>query len=293
MKKTNQIIKDGINLIRIKHWLKNLLVFVPAIFGGVLFDLKTFASLIIVFFAFCGVSSGIYIINDIKDIEKDRRHEIKKNRPLAAGRISISIGIILSSLLCLSGVSLLLLCQQEMRIQCLVILVSYFILNLLYSCGLKNKPILDVMLLASGFVLQVLMGSVAGKVELSQWLLLTILTFSLYMGLGKRRNELRKANTSDTRTVLKYYTADYLNKIMLMTMTLGVGFYSLWAAIVVKNNSIMVWTIPLVIAILMKYELNIEKNNYGDPIDILTHDKVLLVLLTLYTSSVFVLLYCI
>lgn len=286
------LINDYITLARPKHWIKNVLIFVPCLFGGTIFQTGTLIALLISFVSFSLIASCIYYINDIKDINKDRLHDIKKNRPIASGRVSIQSASVIA--IFLAAISIMILAgffKGTTKIQIIFVLCTYFFVNLIYSFGLKNQPIVDVMSLAAGFVLRVVYGSIASGVAISQWLLLTILMFSLYMGLGKRRNELRKVKNSTTRSVLKYYSDEYLSRIMLLTMALGLVFYSLWASMIVKQGNIMVWTVPLVISILMKYELNVEQDNFGDPVEVLTHDKVIFTLLTLYVFIVFIVLY--
>lgn len=270
------LINDYITLARPKHWIKNVLIFVPCLFGGTIFQTGTLIALLISFVSFSLIASSIYYINDIKDVSKDKLHDIKKNRPIASGRVSIlSASVIAIFLAAISVVILAGYFKGATRIKIILVLLTYFLVNLFYSFGLKNQPIIDVMSLAAGFVLRVVYGSIATGVAISQWLLLTILMFSLYMGLGKRRNELRKVKNSMTRSVLKYYSDEYLSRIMLLTMSLGLVFYSLWASLIVKQGIIMVWTVPLVISILMKYELNVEQDNFGDPVEVLTHDKII------------------
>ncbi len=286
------LINDYIALARPKHWIKNVLIFVPCLFGGTILKKETIVALLITFVSFSLIASSIYYINDIKDVSKDKLHDIKKNRPIASGRVSIlSASVIAIFLAAISVVILAGYFKGATRIKIILVLLTYFLVNLFYSFGLKNQPIIDVMSLAAGFVLRVVYGSIATGVAISQWLLLTILMFSLYMGLGKRRNELRKVKNSMTRSVLKYYSDEYLSRIMLLTMSLGLVFYSLWASLIVKQGIIMVWTVPLVISILMKYELNVEQDNFGDPVEVLTHDKIIFTLLALYVFIVFVVLY--
>lgn len=286
------LINDYITLARPKHWIKNVLIFVPCLFGGTILKKETIVALLITFVSFSLIASSIYYINDIKDVSKDKLHDIKKNRPIASGRVSIlSASVIAIFLAAISVVILAGYFKGATRIKIILVLLTYFLVNLFYSFGLKNQPIIDVMSLAAGFVLRVVYGSIATGVAISQWLLLTILMFSLYMGLGKRRNELRKVKNSMTRSVLKYYSDEYLSRIMLLTMSLGLVFYSLWASLIVKQGIIMVWTVPLVISILMKYELNVEQDNFGDPVEVLTHDKIIFTLLALYVFIVFVVLY--
>lgn len=146
------------------------------------------------------VSSAVYILNDLKDIESDRKHPTKCSRPLASGKISPSQGVA-CMLICLAvaaGISVYL-----KNVAAAVCLGIYFLLNIAYSFGLKNMPIIDIVILASGFIIRILYGGFIADIEISSWLYLVVTTGSLYMGLGKRRNELKAHN--DTRKVLKYY----------------------------------------------------------------------------------------
>lgn len=288
----NKSMKDFLTLIRPKHWIKNVLIIVPCLFGGMIFEIHTIGKLFLGVLAFSLMASSVYIINDIRDVEKDREHEIKRYRPIAARRITT--GRAITYTIVLIGLSELVTCSLDIgksRIFALVTINIYLILNIAYSFGLKDEPIVDVMILASGFVLRIVYGSQVGKCNISQWLLLTVLMFSMYMGLGKRRNEMRKTDKSSTRNVLKFYTDSYLSRIMLLTMTMGLVFYSLWATFIVENGTVIIWSIPLVIAILMKYELDVEKDNFGDPVDILTNDHTILTMVCIYAVFIISVLY--
>ena len=179
-------------LMRVKHWVKNFLVFLPLIFSGELFSSKNTHIVVVGFFVFSFMASSIYILNDIKDVKKDRLHQKKKYRPIASGAISVKAGI---TLLCtcffISIILNLLFIKSYMS--CAYICV-YFVINILYSNGLKNIPILDIVILASGFLLRLSYGGVVANIEISEWLYLTVIMASFYMGLGKRRNELGKDN---------------------------------------------------------------------------------------------------
>lgn len=287
-----RLLKDYIKLARPKHWIKNILIFTPSLFGGTVFQRDTLIALFIGVISFCFISSSIYFINDIKDKEKDCHHEVKKHRPVASGRVSVRNAAIVAFVLSILAFSVIIFYfSGSVCVQAASVLAAYFIINILYSSGLKDRPIIDVMLLAAGFVLRVVFGSIICGVDISQWLLLTILMFSLYMGLGKRRNELRKITDGTTRKVLNYYSNEYLSRIMQLSVSLGLVFYSLWAAVVVKQGNIMVWTVPLVIAIIMKYELDIEKDTFGDPVEILTHDISIFLMLIAYAVIVVYTLY--
>ena len=175
-----------------------------------------------------------------------------------------------------------------------IFLIIYFLINIFYSLGFKNIPILDIIILVSGFVIRVIYGSVVGDIELSNWLYLTVMSASFFMGFGKRRNEILK-NGDNSRVVLKYYTKDFLDKFLYVFLVLTIVFYSLWSidstTISRLNNSYMIYTIPFVIVIFMKYCLDIEGDSYGDPVDVLTSDKILMILVLLFVIVMFYLVY--
>ena len=176
-------------------------------------------------------------------------------------------------------------------------MAAYFAANLGYSLGLKHVPFLDIVLLVLGFVLRVLYGAaIVGSVT-SAWVYLTVFALSFYLGLGKRRNELKKTRDSggSTRKVLQYYSYEFLDKFMYLCLTLAVTFYALWSAdgeITAKyGTDKLIWTVPLVIIILMKYSADIESDSFGDPVDVVMHDKVLLGLSALLGLAVVALIY--
>lgn len=282
--------KDYLKLMRVHHWIKNVLILLPCFFAGKIFEKSIITDLIGVL-AFCLCASIVYIINDIKDVEKDKKHEVKKNRPIASGRVSVMAALIFATfLIAIVELLIYIVCGNIFNIENMVIFI-YLLINIAYSFGLKNKPIVDVILLASGFVLRVIYGAALSDCIISQWFYVTIMMFSLYMGLGKRRNELRKVSDGETRQVLKYYTDSFLSRNMLLCATLGMVFYSFWSAIVVAQKEYMIWTLPLVIAIFMRYELDLEQNNFGDPVEVILSDKLLIWLGFVYGCAVFGLIY--
>ena len=280
-----------LKLMRVKHYLKNFLVFLPIIFSGNLFNLNILLKCIVAFFAFSFTSSVIYILNDLKDIEKDKNHPIKKNRPLASGEISKKTGIIIMTLLFIITIVLLILNELLLN-KANIFLLIYFVINIFYSCGLKNVPLLDITILSFGFVLRVLYGGSVVSIPVSSWLFLTVLSVSFYMALGKRKKELMKLKGAKTRSVLKYYTENFLEKNMYLFLTLAIVFYSLWTVLAVNNN-LFKYSIIFVILILMKYNLNIEKDGYGDPVDVILGDKILISILFIYCLYCFTILYII
>lgn len=287
MKKLKNILK----LMRIKHYLKNGLIFLPLIFNSQLFEIKPLLMTIYGFISFCLISSAVYVINDIKDVEKDRMHKIKKNRPIASGAVSIKEAILLFIVLTISSLCINIFIIKEFSS---ILLISlYLILNIMYSLGLKNIPIIDVVILVSGFVIRVIYGANIMSIEISKWLYLTVMSGSFFMGFGKRRNEIIKQG-NDSRAVLKYYTKDYLDKFMYACLVLTLMFYSLWSVdttTTAKFGENMIYTIPLVMIIFMKYCLDIEGNSYGDPVDVITSDKILMCMVGALAISMYILIY--
>ena len=277
--------KKYLKLLRVKQYIKNALIFLPAFFGGTIFVQENGVRLIMGFAAFSAVCSAVYILNDIKDLEKDKLHPVKCKRPIAAGLINVRQAAVIAVVCVIIGYTLLSLSQGTWMGKMHVYVMVYFTLNIGYSLGLKNIPILDVMILASGFLIRVLYGASLCDTWVSDWLYLTILMISIYMGIGKRRNERVGDNDGDVRTVLKYYSVMYLDKIMQMSIILSVVFYSLWSANISRDKSdtlLMVWTVPLVVSIIMRYEMVLENRQCGDPTDILFSDKALQLLVLAY-----------
>lgn len=275
--------KKYLKLLRTKHYIKNVLVFLPLFFSKNLTDKTQLLISIIGFFLFSIVSSIVYIINDIKDIESDKKHPIKSKRPLASGEISLKKAIFIVFLLLITFLAIILSCLyfNINIISSLSFLLLYFILNLAYSFGLKNYPLVDIIILALGFVIRVLFGGAIINVDISSWLYLTIFSVSFYLGLGKRRNEYINHKDKETRNVFKFYNKDFLDKNMYMCMSLAIAFYALWAKD--YENLVVLWTVPVVMIMAMKYSFNIEtKNSEGDPTDIILKDTLLLILGFIY-----------
>lgn len=278
-------IKDYIKLIRPKHYLKNILIFLPLIFSGHFFNIELLKISLFGFFSFCMAASTIYIVNDIKDREKDKMHDIKKNRPIASGKISVKKAVVLSIITFIIAMFFQFLTQ---KIFGFIFVVLYVIMNIAYSFKLKNIPLIDISIIVIGFLIRVLYGAYLINVEVSNWLLLTVISISFYLALGKRRNEIKK-NGSNSRKVLKYYTVDFLDKNMYLSLTLALTFYSLWCNDNVNEK--LIWTVPLAIMTCMKYSMIVEDDSYGDPVDVILSNISLLILLFILGISLFGVLY--
>ncbi len=285
--------KNFIKLMRPKHYIKNLLIFIAIIFSGNLFHADMFWQTVAGFIIFNALASAVYIFNDIHDVDEDKRHPVKRMRPIASGAVSIYMAYALAvflTLFALAGSFLL------FSASCFIVPLLYFFINLGYSVGLKHIPFLDIALLISGFFLRVVYGAFIINVELSNWVYLTVIALSIYLGLGKRRNELLKnGQENSTRPVLKYYSASFCDKFMNVCLTCAMVFYALWSVDPVTiqrvENNYLVWTVPLAFFILMKYCSDIEADSYGDPVDVLFHDKILIAMCLVFGVAVLGIVY--
>ena len=283
--------KRYLKLMRIHHYIKNILVFAALACSGQFFNVEKLSSAVAAFVAFSMVSSVVYIINDIRDREKDRKHPTKCNRPIAAGTVSVKSACVLAAVLLVIAV----VCNGvTFRITSTLLLALYFALNLGYSFGLKNIPIVDISILVAGFLIRILYGAFVTGITISNWLYLTVIALSFYFALGKRRNELKQVG-GETRKVLKAYPLNFLDKNMGMCLTLANVFYALWSmdekTRAFYENDYLIFTVPIVLLITLKYSLDVEGDSDGDPVEVLLRDKVLLGLCVLYLAAMFAILY--
>ena len=267
--------KTILKLMRVKHYIKNILIFLPIIFSYNFSNTTFLIKTIISFISFCLIASCVYIFNDIQDKDLDSKHPKKKNRPIASGKISIKFAYLI--LLIIFIVSHLLLFLISSSLYVYVLLDIYLVINILYSVKLKHIPILDVTILMLGFLIRVLFGALLINVLVSPWLYLTVISFSYYLGLGKRRNELDK-NGKNSRKVLEFYNKNFLDKMMYVFLSSTIVFYSLWCINVnIKLINFYLASIPMIMFIIMQYSLIIESDSYGDPVDVLLENKTLLI----------------
>jgi len=213
-----------IRLLRPKDWAKNLFLLIPLFFSGNFFNMEVYPRLLMGIVAFCCMASSIYIINDYRDIEDDKKHPEKSKRPLASGAVSKPAAVIIAVLLVLAGFGIGLLIREKF----LFVLAIYFVLNIGYSFGLKTIPILDVMIVAAGFVLRVKGGAVIGLIPLSEWLNIMVFLLALFMAIGKRRDDvlLKLSSGADMRKSIKGYNLEFLNvAISLICAVIVVAYF--------------------------------------------------------------------
>ena len=279
-------ISEWLKLLRIKHYVKNILVFVPLFFfQNITWEYIGLTSL--GFLSYSLAASGIYIFNDIQDIEKDRLHPKKRKRPLASGTIKVKSAFAVGVLLTVLSIGI----SVYLKAICALILGSYIAINILYSIKLKHVPLMDVLILALGYLIRIFYGAYITDIDISAFLYLTVLSGALFMGLGKRRGEMKKAEDIDSsRKVLKYYTYEFLDKNLYVQMTLSITFYSLWC-LSFGDDPMLLFSVPVLIFVFLRYSLLLEGNSDGDPMDILESDYIMwgliLVLAVLVTVGIY------
>lgn len=281
--------KYYIKLMRPFHWVKNLLIFVPLFFNGRILSISKVWLLIVAFLAFSFIASSVYILNDVKDADKDRLHPKKRFRPIASGKVSKKQAVIFWIFLFTISILLMGLIGNIVGsyLVSFILPLIYLLMNLLYSNGLKNIPLVDVSIIAAGFVIRLYYGALVCGVTVSDVLLLTVISASFFLGFGKRRNELKKGTS--TRKVLQAYNIYFLDKIMYVFISLTLVFYSFWTILKGRN---LVYTVPLAMLIVADYCLIIESDSSdGDPAEVLKNSKSLMCLLGVFILSMFVGLY--
>ncbi|MGZ5245757.1 MAG: UbiA prenyltransferase family protein [Flavitalea sp.] len=282
-------------LLRPKHWAKNLFLFVPLFFAGQFFEYGKIAQVFLGFLSFSFLASSIYIINDYRDIEDDKKHPEKKFRPLASGKVNKTAALIIAISLLIVGAVIGYLADESKKF--LFIASIYYVMNMAYSLGLKNISILDILILSAGFVLRVKGGAVLADVVLTQWL--TIMTFllALFMALAKRRDDVvLKIDTGmEMRKAVKGYSLEFLNTMLaLFCAILIVSYinYTVSAVSYIKFGHRLYYTSLFVIAGIMRYlQITFVLNKAGSPTDILYKDRFIQVTLILWVMSFFVILY--
>jgi 4-hydroxybenzoate polyprenyltransferase len=216
-----------IKLVRPQQWIKNLFVLAPLIFARELFLIEPVTLALRAFAAFCLTASAVYIVNDIIDVEADRAHPRKRHRPIASGTLSLATALILLGLIVIADVLLI----WGMNDQFLLIVATYFLINLAYTFKLKEVFLLDVFIIAAGFMLRVLGGAYAISVQVSSWIILCTLFISLFLGFAKRRGEIivmQSAGAFPERKVLQHYKVSVIDQMLTITAAGTVISYALY-----------------------------------------------------------------
>ncbi|MFN3403247.1 MAG: decaprenyl-phosphate phosphoribosyltransferase [Cytophagaceae bacterium] len=268
--------KSYLTLIRPHQWIKNLFLLIPAFFAEVFFVQNNIINLLLGFFAFSISASSIYILNDYLDREKDKLHPTKKNRPIAAGKVAPSMAFILMFILFLSGVAIGYIIDERF----FIVICSYLIINIFYSTKLKHIAILDINIIAIGFLLRVFAGAFAVDVAISKWLILITYLLAVFMGLAKRRDDVLifNENGQSVRSVVKGYNLEFINSAMVIMGAVTIVSYIMYTVSPevierIGNDYVYLTTFFVIIGVFRYLQLTLVHNETGSPTKILYRDR--------------------
>lgn len=283
-------LRAAIASLRPRQWTKNLVVFIGLIFAHKLFDVVSLERVALAFLTFCLVSSSVYLLNDLQDVKNDRQHPVKCKRPIAAGRLPISWAVVMIGMLLLISSSFIVLLfflpispgsdslsslKGETNLFALVV-AAYVLIMVLYTIRLKQIVFVDVFVIAFGFVLRIVAGTVVIPVHLSSWLYLVTCFLSLFLALSKRRQELAllQEQARHFRHVLKDYSIPFLDRLIAIVCAATIMAYSLYTIQGPNENHHLSITIPLVLYGMFRYlYLVTMKMEGGSPEEILLLDR--------------------
>lgn len=286
--------KTLVGLIRLKQWIKNLFLFIPLFFAGEFFEWNKLVLVAMGFVSFSFIASTIYIINDINDITSDRLHPEKSKRPIPAGKISITNALLVMLFLAIAGFLIAWLVSPNF----MYIVLTYFIFNLSYSFGLKRIAILDLMIVATGFVLRVIGGGIIANVYISHWLIIMVYLLSLFIVLAKRRDDILEFQKSGValRKSIMNYNLEFVNSILTMLSGIIIVSYLMYTisddVSERFNTDFLYFTTIFVIAGIMRYiQITLVENKSGSPTSILYSDRFIHFTLAGWIISFFVIIY--
>jgi decaprenyl-phosphate phosphoribosyltransferase len=263
--------------MRPRQWVKNVLVAAAPLAAGRLFESQVLVDVALAFVAFCLVSATVYLLNDVCDVEEDRLHPRKRLRPIASGELSIPSAVVIAAIVGTLGFGIGFYTSIGLGIT----LAVYLILQLLYSAFLKHLPVVDLAMVASGFLLRAIAGGVAADIPLSQWFLLVASFGSFFMVAGKRYSEMKALGAdAGTRRSLSRYSESYLRFAWMLAAVMVLISYSLWAFENRDGHPFLgvPWTAvsiaPFTLG-LLQYALEVDSGNAGEPEEVVLHDRVL------------------
>jgi len=289
---TRGAVGSHLEALRIKQWIKSIFVFAPLLFSNSFRSIHAIGAASMVALSFCLCASAVYLINDVCDRERDRLHPTKCHRPIARGAVRSRTAIFMAVILAVPGIATPAVISPRISL----LMASYVVMNVVYSRALKGEAFVDVMVIAAGFVLRVVVGARAINVDVSPWMVLTTFFLALFLGFGKRREEIvATAGAHAQRAVMRYYSLGLLDGLIFVTAALTITTYSLYAltsrVIMTLGIDGFVWTVPLVVFGVFRY-LGVLLNDHdgGDPTDVLLRDRVLIADVVLWIALVIALL---
>lgn len=272
--------KKYLRLIRPQHWIKNVFVLVPMFFGGVLFDLTAIESGLLVFMAFSFIASSIYCYNDIVDADADRHHPVKCRRPIASGEVSVSRGYLLMAVMAVLSVIMVMLLPSPVRMGTAVVVAIYYVLNLAYCSKLKQYAVLDVCIVAFGFVLRIVAGGVAEEVALSQWIVLMTFLLTLFLSFAKRRDDVLRMNETGEapRHNTIRYNLTFINQAITITASVTLVCYIMYTVSPeveehFKSQYLYLTSVFVLLGLLRYIQIAVVDKKSGDPVKVALTDR--------------------
>jgi decaprenyl-phosphate phosphoribosyltransferase len=291
--------KKYLKLLRVEQWVKNLFVFVPLFFSGNVKNLDLLSKSVFAFIIFSFAASIVYILNDYNDIEADRQHPEKRRRPLASGAISKSKALSILGILVVVDIALILFAQfyfDQFLWKFAIIMGIYFLMNLAYTFKLKHVPIIDIFIIATGFVLRVQAGGYITGIFISQWATLLTFVLALVLAIGKRRGELINAQVSGkTRKALDGYNVQFADIALSISVTLAIICYLMFTLspeIQLKLHKAVFYTVIFVVFGFLRYlQQTLVYNRTESPTKILYRDRYIQITLLLWVVAFLILIY--
>ncbi len=288
------VLVEILKSLRPYQWTKNLFVFAPLIFSQNIFNAPYLFKTILAFAIFCLLSGAVYIWNDLRDIDADKLHPVKSQRPLASGRLSKTSALVSFVFLSLVGLG----CALLLNMTFFILALAYVLLQVLYSAWLKHVVILDVLLIAAGFLLRVSAGAVVISVDISEWLLICTFLLALFIALSKRRHELvfLEEDASHHRPILEEYSPYLLDQMISVVTASTVVAYCLYTiseeTVAKFGSSRLIYTVPFVLYGIFRYLYLIHKKGEGgSPEFLILKDKPFLAGILLWIASAVIILY--
>lgn len=266
-------------LIRPKQWVKNVFVLLPLFFSGNLFDWPLLSGALLTMLAYCFIASSVYCYNDIVDVEADRRHPVKCKRPIASGAISVRMGYALMALMFLLSMGMVALLSIN-RLQVGGVLLFYYVMNLGYCAKLKQYAIIDVCVVAFGFVLRIVAGGEACDVLLSKWIVLMTFLLTLFLSFAKRRDDVLRMNKTGEapRKNTIRYNLTFINQAITITASVTLVCYIMYTvspevAEHFNNEYLYLTTVFVILGLLRYIQIAVVDEKSGDPTKVVLHDR--------------------
>ena len=272
--------KDILKLIRPQQWIKNLFVFIPMFFSSELFNTGVFVNTLIMFVAFGFTASSIYCYNDIVDADDDRNHPEKCHRPIAAGKVSVGTAYMIMAVMFVLSVGTALFLPAPLMPSAMAVLLFYYVMNLAYCSRLKQYAIIDVCIIAFGFVLRILAGGIVGEIVLSKWIVLMTFLLTLFLSFAKRRDDVIRMNETGEapRKNTTRYNLTFINQAVTITASVTLVCYIMYTvspevARQFGTENLYLTSVFVLLGLLRYIQITVVDKRSGDPTKVIMHDR--------------------